>query len=137
MTHKGFTLVEILIVVLILAILAAIVVPQFTSAAEDAKHSRLLEDLRTVRAQLELYKYDHNNSAYPTDIAAQLTTQTDVNGNPGIDHGPYLREFPANPFIDNEADAVKVDGNPGSGWKYTPATGELLANDGNDDFTKY
>ena len=136
MVHKGFTLVEILIVVVILAILAAIVVPQFTSAAEDAKESRVTKDLQSLRSQLALYRFDHKNS-YPTDIVTQLTTQTDVNGNPGSDYGPYLRMFPVNPFIDNEGDAVKVDGEAGSGWKYTAATGQLLANDGNDDFTKY
>ncbi|GAF80475.1 unnamed protein product [marine sediment metagenome] len=136
MTHKGFSLVEILIVVVILAILAAIVVPQFTSAAEDAKESRVTKDLQSLRGQLALYRFDHKNS-YPTDIKTQLTTQTDVDGNPGSDYGPYMREFPANPFIDHHVQTVKVDGHAGSGWKYTAASGELLANDGNDDFTKY
>src|SRR5262249_3312377 len=72
---RGFTLVEILIVVVILGILAAIVIPQFTSASESAKGSNLLSQLQTIRSQLELYQVQHNGS-YPT--LAQLGTTWDV-----------------------------------------------------------
>src|SRR5205085_7357056 len=59
-THKGgFTLVEILIVVIILGILAAIVIPQFTSASQDARKNSLTSQLQTIRSQLELYKLQH------------------------------------------------------------------------------
>ena len=63
--RKGFTLVEILIVVVILGILAAIVIPQFTNASESAKGSSLVSQLQTIRGQLELYQTQHNGS-YPT-----------------------------------------------------------------------
>jgi len=53
---SGFTLVEILIVVVILGILAAIVIPQFTDASTEAKESALKSDLQTMRSQIELYK---------------------------------------------------------------------------------
>ena len=58
---SGFTLVEILIVVVILGILAAIVIPQFTEASTEAKESRLVSDLQTMRSQIELYKIQHND----------------------------------------------------------------------------
>ncbi|MEM9111640.1 MAG: prepilin-type N-terminal cleavage/methylation domain-containing protein, partial [Planctomycetota bacterium] len=51
MVRKGFTLVEILIVVVILGILAAIVIPQFTNASEAAKASSVLSQLQTLRSQ--------------------------------------------------------------------------------------
>ncbi|MHC4292957.1 MAG: type IV pilin protein, partial [Planctomycetota bacterium] len=51
---KGFTLVEILIVVVILGILAAIVIPQFTDASTEAKISSLRSDLQMMRSQIEL-----------------------------------------------------------------------------------
>ena len=63
---KGFTLVEILIVVIILGILAAIVIPQFTQASTQARLSNLQTNLQTVRSQMLLYKTQHNE-AYPTD----------------------------------------------------------------------
>src|ERR1700759_3099934 len=56
---KGFTLVEILIVVIILGILAAIVIPQFTSASQDARKNSLTSQLQTIRSQIELYKLQH------------------------------------------------------------------------------
>src|SRR5215475_4226324 len=55
----GFTLVEILIVVIILGILAAIVIPQFTNASNDARNNSVASTLQTLRGQIELYKIQH------------------------------------------------------------------------------
>ena len=57
----GFTLVEILVVVVLLGILGAIVVPHFTGAGNETRTSALLTDLRRVRSQIELYKFQHND----------------------------------------------------------------------------
>ena len=57
--NRGFTLVEILIVVVILGILAAIVIPQFSNASEEAAYSRIKTDLQTVRSQIQLYRVQH------------------------------------------------------------------------------
>ena len=67
-THvkRGFTLIEILIVVVILGILAAIIVPQFTNAAQDAGVSSARSQLQTLRSQVELYRVQ-NNGAVPAD----------------------------------------------------------------------
>lgn len=71
--RKGFTLIEILIVVVILGILAAIVVPQFTNAADEASISSARTQLQSMRSQIELFY--SQNGAYPTatwsaDLAA-------------------------------------------------------------------
>ncbi len=62
---KGFTLIELLIVVAIIAILAAIAVPNFLEAQVRSKVSRSKADMRTLATALESYAVDHNN--YPYD----------------------------------------------------------------------
>lgn len=57
---KGFTLIELLIVVAIIAILAAIAVPNFLEAQTRAKVSRMVSNLRTVATGIEMYTVDHN-----------------------------------------------------------------------------
>lgn len=76
---KGFTLVELLIVVIILAILAAIVVPQFSAATTDAQESALDSNLSALRSAVELYKVQHGNS-YPGALASNGGTCTAVKG---------------------------------------------------------
>lgn len=136
---KGFTLVEILIVVVILGILAAIVIPQFTSASESAKASSLVSQLQTIRSQLELYQVQHNGD-YPTlgtaanTDWAQLTDATDIDGNTGEDiaagavtYGPYLQKAPVNPFEDSSTVADVGGAADGVGWVYTESSGFIEA----------
>src|SRR5436309_15994207 len=89
---SGFTLVEILIVVIILGILAAIVIPQFTNASQDARESALLSQLQTLRSQIELYKLQHKDVL--PDLVTNwnpMTTKTTIDGAPSVnpnDFGP-------------------------------------------------
>ena len=100
---KAFTLVEILIVVIILGILAAIVIPQFTQASTQARLSNLETNLQTVRSQMLLYKVQHNEK-YPTTLSTQLVQYSDISGGvataPDSTHtfGPYLQAVPINPI---------------------------------------
>jgi general secretion pathway protein G len=110
-TRKGgFTLVEILIVVIILGILAAIVIPQFTSASQDARKNSLVSQLQTLRSQIELYKLQHLDQLPSTLIAGgnsaavwnQFVNKTDASGATGVTtafpFGPYLQAPPTNPL---------------------------------------
>lgn len=85
--RKGFTLVEILIVVVILGILAAIVVPQFTNATQDAQAGNIDAQLQSLNSQIELYRA--RNNAYPDFTSA--TVWDDL-----INDG-YLKSVPKNP----------------------------------------
>ena len=111
----GFTLVEILIVVIILGILAAIVIPQFTSASQDARKNSLTSQLQTLRSQLELYKLQHLDQLPTTLVGStpdwtQLVNKTDNTGATGTStaypFGPYLQSAPTNPL--NGASAMLV-----------------------------
>jgi general secretion pathway protein G len=132
---SGFTLVEILIVVVILGILAAIVIPQFTEASTEAKFSSLCTDLQTLRSQIELYKVQHNDTP-PTfaNFTAQMTAQTDITGAVGTDYGPYMQKIALNQFnnlntLDNDVNI----GNDGGGWEYNETTGQINADDSYDN----
>lgn len=134
LTGRAFTLVEILIVVVILGILAAIVIPQFTSASETSRESALQQDLFRLRQQIELYKHHHNGEA-PTlaNFIDQMTLATDTDGDTaargtaGYPHGPYLPNMPTNPFTDT---VPLGDGAVGSSaWYYNEDTGEIAPND--------
>ena len=139
--NQGFTLVEILIVVVILGILAAIVIPQFTSASETARASSLVSQLQTIRSQIELYQVQHNGN-YPTVAQLNDTTtpwsvmvsETDETGSmtaTDTPFGPYLRKAPANPFFTADATTVTDisggDSYAATGWGYNPNTGEVKA----------
>jgi general secretion pathway protein G len=73
--QRGFSLVELLIVVIILAILAAIAIPQFSSATVDAQESALDSNLNSLRSAIDLYKVQHNGK-YPAAVAATGATCT-------------------------------------------------------------
>jgi general secretion pathway protein G len=56
---RGFTLVEILIVVVIMGILAAIVVPQFSQSSDDARYTSTVQNLQSLRGQIDLFRNQH------------------------------------------------------------------------------
>jgi len=133
-SQSGFTLVEILIVVVILGILAAIVIPQFTEASTEAKTSSLCTDLQTLRSQIELYKIQHNDDlpgAGTASFTAALTGPTDIAGAVGTTYGPYVQKIPTNQFNNLatiEEEAVDTGLGAGNcGWHFNTATGAFHA----------
>ncbi len=111
---KAFTLVEILIVVVILGILAAIVVPQFTNATQDAQVGNIRSQLKSLQNQIELFKARTN--AYPDLVTSGWTPM--ITGN-------YIKAAPKNPH--NGSTAVAAAAAAGNGWHYDLATGTLGA----------
>lgn len=132
--RSGFTLVEVLIVVVILAILAAAVVPQFSSSTQDAKVSTSVFNLQTLRAQVQVYKAQHNG-VYPATLA-KLTEATSKSGGApsGNDsYGPYILEVPECPIVANNQEVAAASATPavvagGAGWAFHSATGTIWIN---------
>ena len=132
MKRIAFTLLELLIVVIILGILAAVVIPRFSDASTDARLSSLQGDLGTIRRQVELYRQHHG--IYPTlaNFAAQMTGKTDPDGtlNASGRCGPYLQIIPINPFTDPPGnDVTNTAPATTKAWYYDGA-GVFRANDG-------
>jgi prepilin-type N-terminal cleavage/methylation domain-containing protein len=149
--QAGFTLVELLIVVVILGILAAVAIPQFSDSVEEARVSNLQSNLAVLRNSLEFYRTNHrgkypgypSGGGSPTSAAAldQLTLSSKSDGSTaavgtaGFDYGPYIREqMPENPVnglatikIVLDADAFPVADDT-TGWTYQPKTGRIRAN---------
>jgi general secretion pathway protein G len=137
----GFTLVEVLIVVVIMAVLAATIIPQFSSSADDARESTLKFNLHSMRNQIELYKV-HHAGKLPTitnGSLPQLTSATNASGTVGTagasyPYGPYiLTALPMNPFQNSntvvQASSVPPTAEQGTaGWLYDAATGQIWPN---------
>ncbi len=125
--NRGFTLVEILIVVVILGILAAIVIPQFSDASTQANQNRLKSDLQTLRSQVQLYRVQNIDQLPDASVLANFET----------DMVPtYLHAIPKNPFIvaggavaqDSITEGAGAVANPGDGtsaWYLNTTTGLL------------
>lgn len=95
--QSGFTLIEIMVVVVILGILAAIVAPNVISRIDDASINRAKQDIRGIESALKLYYMD--NSRYPTTdqgLEALVTRPND----PSLRNwrGPYLDKLPRDPW---------------------------------------
>ena len=130
--NQGFTLIEILIVVMVLGILAMVIIPQITVSTSDAKESALSTNTLALRNAIELYYHQHNN-VYPgfntnagaksaavgdsqTAFLEQLTQYTEEDGTVAnvksgtAKYGPYLKSktLPVNPFLSDSAKAILV-----------------------------
>ena len=130
----GFTLIEMLIVVILLGIMAMLIIPQISVSTGDANLNTLKSNLASMRNAIELYYHQHNQ-VYPgavseadgstatTDVngdeafIAQLTKYSDITGkisdtkNPSYPYGPYLKAtvLPTDPYSTNNDLGCDVD----------------------------
>jgi general secretion pathway protein G len=141
--RNAFTLIEVLIVVIIMAVLAATIIPQFSSSTTDAKTSNVKFNLQSVRTQLEMYK-EHHLGKYPPaansdDFKKQMTQKSnqDTTLNATGLYGPYIQgDIPTNPMNGSNtvavvagdvADPTAATGST-DGWQYNATRGWFYPN---------
>lgn len=152
--RRSFTLIELVLNVVIIAMLAAIAVPRVSQAARSATGKSLAMTITRVRKAVEHHYAEHGRYPgydYKTGLADddafvdQLTKYSDAQGQPSetlvypFIYGPYIRPpFPTNPL--NGLDTVNVRTNPGdalivnaTGWTAVLSTGHFTANSSEDE----
>lgn len=125
--RKAFTLVEILIVVVILGILAAIVVPQFTNATQDAQAGNIKAQLDTLNNQIELYRARTNSYPSIADFNTPSTTNTAYTSWGPLIDGGYVKAPPVNPFNGKSTVVAGAAGTTTDGWHWNATTNTLGA----------
>jgi general secretion pathway protein G len=126
----GFTLVEILIVVIILGILAGIVIPQFSTASQDSRTSSIKSQLQNVRLAIQAYQMQHmdtlpNLSSSWTPLLTQTNPQGGTTG--AVLVGPYLPSVPVNVLTGGSN--ISTAAGAGVDWVWNVGTGTLSAVD--------
>lgn len=143
-----------MIVVVIMAILASVIISQFTESTTDAKDAVLIENLQFVRRQINLYKAYHDGTAPPLKADATYGTTLDIeySADAGSTKSLFVNSdgskfstsaftiMPENPFSHGRAiqssndpanetvDESLTIGGENVGWFYNPNTGDLVPN---------
>lgn len=103
--NKGFTLIELMVVIAIIGVLAAIVVPRFANSQRSANTGKVAADLRSLDSALVMYQANHNGQG-TTSLDALVTDQL-IQVVPTSPKGPVFREKAPQ----ENADDYNVDGN--------------------------
>jgi general secretion pathway protein G len=95
--QHGFTLIEIMVVVVILGILAALIAPNVISRIDDAQITKVKQDIRAIESALKLYRLD--NFRYPdTDAGLDALVTPPQDPNARFPAGGYLDRLPKDPW---------------------------------------
>jgi prepilin-type N-terminal cleavage/methylation domain-containing protein len=131
----GFSLVELVIVVVIIGIIAGIAIPRMSSAADNAAKNAVIGDQSSLQKALDLYEIEHEGSMVHVGAADlktiyfRLLKNSDLDGtvSPTGIYGPYINGIPANKI--NGLASIRKDGAVAGanthGWRYNSTTGRI------------
>ena len=115
-TNRGFTLVEIILVIIIIGILAAIIIPKFAGQRDNAKIAATKANLASLRSAVRLWQTDHDGT--PPGALSDLVTK-------------YIRAIPEEAITPSSTVKGARDGS--GGWVYDAAEGDVSVNLNDDD----
>ena len=117
--ERGFTLIEIIVVMVILAVLATLIVPRFTGRTEQARRSKAIADIANLKTALDMYEAD--NGSYPSTEQGLQALREAPTTEPPADNwkGPYLKD----PVIDDPWGRPYLFSSPG---EHNPDSYDLL-----------
>lgn len=116
---KGFTLVELLIVLLILGILIGLAVPRYLQALDKSKETTFCSNVRSIVSAIETWRMDTGTTAYPA-------TATALNTNI-INSATYFSQPPMNPYTNATLTAIETDPANKGDFQYKAANGTYTA----------
>lgn len=133
--RNGFTLIELVVVIMILGILAGVAAPKLLSVSGDAKDNGLKQTLSIIRDAIELYAAEHGSlpPCTGTGVTAGADFRTAIE--------PFIRgSFPDCPvgttnngIIATGIGTTEADASPVTGWKYNTADGTFICNSSAND----
>jgi len=120
--NNGFTLIEIMIVIVIIAILATVITPQFTTLITKAKETQLIQNLGAMRDSINV-QFTKNNGEYPSSITASMFKENT------IPMDPIAKTNSVQLTDESPINVISTRG----GWIYNGTSGEVRINSTNKD----
>lgn len=143
MKKKGFTIIELMVAIAIIALIAAITIPRFTNITNNAKVANVQENLANIRTSIAMYYVEHSSFPSYTSESTSLDYDVSINGNLSEAFSRYYskKELASTPEASNLGISIKKSNkvlrkrDNSGGWVYEESSGKIYANLPNGIYT--